>query len=135
MKIFKFWLPPILWALVIFTFSSFQTASASKFYLGDFLIKKTAHILEYGIFASMLYRAMINSGLGKKKAMWYSVLLAFLYGATDEFHQSFTPGRGPSIRDVLIDTFGAGLFVFGLIKNMSKLPKYLKVFAKKIDLA
>src|SRR3989339_2141364 len=115
MKIFKFWLPPILWALVIFTFSSFQTASASKFYLGDFLIKKTAHILEYGIFASMLYRAMINSGLGKKKAMWYSVLLAFLYGATDEFHQSFTPGRGPSIRDVLIDTFGAGLFVFGLI--------------------
>lgn len=134
MKAFKFWLPPILWALVIFTFSSFQTASASKFYLGDFLIKKTAHIIEYGVFALLLYRAMINSGLNKKKAMRFSIFIAFLYGATDEFHQSFTPGRGPSIRDVAIDTLGACLFVYGIIANLRKFPiKLIKLF-KKLNL-
>ena len=33
--------------------------------------------------------------------------VAALYAVTDEFHQSFVPGRYPDVRDVLVDTAGA----------------------------
>lgn len=135
MKSLKYWLPPILWALVIFTFSTLQTTPTSQIYWKDFLVKKTAHIVEYGIFASLLYRAFINSGENEKKAMLVSVLIAFVYGITDEFHQGFTPGREPTVRDVLIDAFGATLFIYGFIGNINKLPKKIQTLAKKYELA
>jgi VanZ family protein len=40
---------------------------------------------------------------------WLPLLLAALNGATDETHQIFVPGREASVRDVLLDTCGAGL--------------------------
>lgn len=134
MKFIKYWLPPILWAMAIFTVSSITVGSSSDFYWKDFVIKKTAHVIEYGILATLIYRALINSNVSNKKAMLYSVALAFLYGATDEFHQSFTPGRGPKFTDVLIDTFGASLFIFGIIANIKKMPERFKNFAKNINL-
>jgi VanZ family protein len=36
-------------------------------------------------------------------------LIAILYAATDEFHQSFTPGRTPRVTDVMIDAAGAAM--------------------------
>jgi VanZ family protein len=43
-----------------------------------------------------------------KKKRWLAWLLAILYALTDEFHQSYVPGRHPSIWDVLIfDNIGA----------------------------
>ncbi len=125
-KLVKFWIPPILWALIIFSFSSFTVGYATEIYWKDFLVKKTAHIFEYGIFATLLYRAMINSGIKNKKAMWYAAIIAGLYGITDEFHQSFTPGREATLRDVLIDTLGASIFIFAIIGNIKKMPKILR---------
>ena len=130
----RFWLPPILWGLVIFSFSSFPVGSAAEIYWKDFIVKKTAHIVEYGILATLLYRAIVNSDVEKRKAMWVSILIAFLYGLTDEFHQSFIPGREPRIRDVIIDTIGASIFIYGFVKNISKLPKKIKEFAKKFNI-
>ena len=37
------------------------------------------------------------------------VLAALLYAFTDEFHQWLVPGRGPSLTDCAIDTFGAAM--------------------------
>ena len=34
-------------------------------------------------------------------------LVATLYAMTDEWHQSFVPGRGPAIHDVILDSSGA----------------------------
>ena len=110
-KFLKYWLPPILWALIIFTFSNFPTVETADFYLGDFLIKKSAHLIEYGILAILIYRGLIGSEIDNKKAIIYSIVIASLYGVTDEFHQSFIPGRGPAIRDVAIDTIGATIGV------------------------
>jgi VanZ family protein len=45
------------------------------------------------------------------RAAVIAVALATGYGATDEFHQSFVPGRGPAFSDVLIDLVGASLGV------------------------
>ncbi len=128
------WLPVIIWAGVIFSFSSFPTTTTTTFYLGDFLLKKSAHVIEYGIFATLVYRALINSNVTKSRSMWLSVLIAFMYGLSDEFHQSFTPGRGPKFTDVLIDTFGATLFIYGIINNIKKMPKVVKDFMNKISI-
>ena len=45
----------------------------------------------------------------KKKIAVVSVLLCLLYGVSDEFHQSFVPGRYPSIADIVADVVGAVL--------------------------
>ena len=107
MKLISNWLPPIIWALIIFSFSSLQVGSSNEVYWKDFVIKKTAHLVEYAILAILLYRAMVNSEIDKKKALIASIVMAGFYGLTDELHQSFTPGREPRIRDVVIDTIGA----------------------------
>ena len=38
---------------------------------------------------------------------WWAVLLAVVYGATDEWHQSFVPGRTPELRDLFADAVGS----------------------------
>jgi len=126
--VLKYWLPPILWGLVIFSFSSLQVGSSNEIYWKDFLFKKTAHIVEYAILAILLYRAMIGSDMDKKKALIISIVVASLYGFTDEFHQSFTPGREPKIRDVAIDTLGSLTGVLIFKKVLERNPKWEEKF-------
>lgn len=117
MRFTKFWLPVILWAGVIFTFSSQPTIQTTDFFLGDFILKKTAHLIEYAILAILIFRGLVNSDVNRNKALIFSILIAFLYGISDEFHQSFTPGREPKLRDVIIDTIGATIGVSSIWKN------------------
>lgn len=133
-KIVRFWLPVVVWATIIFLFSNRTTIKTVDFFLGDFLLKKTAHIVEYGIFATLLYRAFVNYGMDKKRAMLLSVLTAFLYGTSDEFHQSFIYGRTATVRDVLIDTTGATIFIYGFINNLNRLPNSIKFLYNKLDI-
>ena len=44
------------------------------------------------------------------------IVVAFLYGLSDEFHQSFTPGREPTVRDMVIDSVGAFIFLYFIVK-------------------
>lgn len=133
-RIIKLWLPVIVWSLFIFSFSSNPTARASEVHWQDFLIKKSAHIFEYAIFSVLLYRALKESGVAKKEAAIYALILAVLYGASDEFHQSFTPGREPTVRDVVFDTIGASIGVYFIWKLLPKVPKKLKDLAGKLQL-
>jgi len=66
------------------------------------LVSKLAHLIEYAILGWLIQRAR-----GDRCAWWQSWLIAVIYAATDEFHQSFVPGRGPSALDVMIDAAGA----------------------------
>ena len=79
--------------------------------LGPHSQKGRAHVRLCPAGASAYFHAL-NKGKGITRGQFLGALcLAFLYAITDEFHQRFTPGRTPSIYDVLIDTLGA---VFGL---------------------
>ena len=49
-------------------------------------------------------------GHGWRGAAW-ALLAASAYGATDEFHQLFVPGRSCDVFDWLADTTGAALAV------------------------
>lgn len=133
-KVLKYWLPVVVWSLVIFYLSSLPTAPIAKVYWREFIIKKSAHVFEYAIYATLMYRALKESGVEKKEAGVYSIILAVIYGMSDEFHQSFTPGRDPRLRDVVFDTIGASLAIYAIWKLLPKAPKKLKTWAKRLQL-
>lgn len=130
-KIIKFlnlWLPPVLWAGLIFKFSSGTVPSASQIYWQDFAVKKVGHFLLFGVFAVLIYRSLIGQGVSRKNAAIWAIAVAFLYGATDEYHQMFTQGREARARDVLIDGFGAGVIIYYIYRFIPKLPKKIQTF-------
>ena len=133
-KIIKLWAPPVIWAVVIFLLSARAVTPASQIYWKDFIVKKTAHVIEYGILATLLYRALKESGVQKHNAGLIAILIALIYGATDELHQSFTPGREPRVRDVFFDTIGSVLAIYWLWNWLPKAPKRLKIWARRLQL-
>ena len=115
----KRWGPALLVMAVIFIGSSISSEEIPQ-YNGawDFIIKKSGHLLEYGVLAARVLRGLAGRGWGGAPAdaeapgrghLAAAVLLAALYGVTDEFHQRFTPGRGARPLDVAIDILGASL--------------------------
>lgn len=129
----KAWLPAALWMGVIFLMSampgdaSAETSGtlvrllmgALSFLLGEeaaaslsidtihLLIRKGAHMAEYAVLFLLYHRALRFEG-AKHPGMMALVLCA-AYASTDELHQAFVAGRGPSVIDVGVDTLGAGL--------------------------
>lgn len=73
--------------------------------LSDFLIRKTAHFLEYFILYVLIYN-VVKEEFIIEKATFISILVVFLYACTDEFHQTFIIGREGRFIDVIIDTCG-----------------------------
>ena len=114
MKKIKRWLPSILMMALIFGFSSIPSREMPRFGAFDFSVKKLGHALGYGLLALAYLR-----GLGGKRP-WLAWLMAVIFAATDEFHQSFIPGRNPSLVDVFFfDGIGAlaGLWVGHLFRQ------------------
>jgi VanZ family protein len=129
-KIFSLWLPVIIWSVVIFLFSSQKAIQTSEIHWQDFIVKKTAHLVEYFVLSILFFRALVGQGLNKRKAAMYSILYISLYGLSDEFHQSFTPGREPRLRDVLIDITGGSLAPIILWKLLPYLPDKLQKYVE-----
>jgi VanZ family protein len=77
----------------------------------DFAMKKGGHVVGYALLGLAYLHALAPQGAARPRMAALAVLLAALYAASDEVHQRLTPDRGPSGRDVLIDTGGASLGV------------------------
>jgi VanZ family protein len=75
----------------------------------EFLVKKSGHMLAFGMLAALVARALLHSGLTPRRAAWLALLLAAGYALSDEFHQSFVPGRYASLIDIGFDIAGAVL--------------------------
>jgi VanZ family protein len=98
------WAPVAAWMGVIFFFSA-QPQSALNLGQPGY-VSKLAHVAEYAILAWLIQFAR---GKPSWRAWWQVMLIAVIYAATDEFHQSFSPGRHPRATDVLIDSLGAAI--------------------------
>lgn len=129
-------MPVVVWAGVIFLFSTLVVVKSPEFNLLDFIIKKSAHFIEYAILALLFYRALTNTtGVSKAKARMLALLFIVFYGISDEYHQSFTPGRQPTVRDVLIDSLGGATSLFLIWKYLQKMPGKLRELAKSLQIA
>lgn len=76
--------------------------------LTDFLVRKSAHFLEYTGLCLLLSFACAATWGRRYTAV--SLPLASLYAITDEVHQRFVPGRSCQAADWAIDTAGAALW-------------------------
>jgi VanZ family protein len=98
------WLPALFFMIMIFIFSSKPGDDLPDFLDWDYVVKKTGHVIGYGLLAL----SYIHYFKYDKKRTWLAWLLAVMYAVTDEFHQSFVFGRNASAFDVLVfDNFGA----------------------------
>jgi VanZ family protein len=106
------WLPVIVWAAVIFTFSSIPSLTTG---LGtwDLILRKAAHLTEYAILGGLVLRA-VGQALP-------AFLIAVAYAATDEVHQHFVRGRHASPVDVLIDSVGIAVGIL-VMKRLGRHP-------------
>ena len=134
-KFTKYWFPAIVWAFVIYSFSSNPTGRASEIHWEDFVIKKSAHLFVYSVLTVLLYRAFYNYQLGEKLSAKYTLIVNVLYAISDEFHKGFTPGRDPTLRDIFIDSFAIIVVLYLIIKYLPKAPKAIKAWAKKFEIA
>jgi VanZ family protein len=132
-RFFKYWLPVIVWMSLTFSASTglgrpentsrflrpllvwlIPNMSEETFKKVHYAVRKTAHFAEYCVLGLLLWRlAHFDPAFAawRSREFLIALLLASLYAASDEFHQSFVPGRDASLRDVLLDSCGAG---FGL---------------------
>ena len=74
-------------------------------------VRKTAHVVEYGVLALFALRALVLSGYDFGGLLTYALALAVVLciALVDEFNQSFDPTRSSAATDVMLDVAGGGL--------------------------
>lgn len=105
---FIFWGPVIAWCALIFYFSHRpipEPMSESQTFTG---IDSIYHFLAYVPLGLLSFRASKHFG--------FSVLFVFLYGVSDEFHQSLLPFRDFEIKDMIVNGV-AGFCGAGILKQ------------------
>lgn len=100
------WVAALAWMALIFFLSSqsrFPTLIRGLPGLQDIL----GHFAVYGVLAILWRWALSGSGVAHPTR--WAFVLTLLYGFSDEFHQSFVPGRHPDPFDILTDAAGAAV--------------------------
>lgn len=95
--------------------------------IASFVIRKGAHFTIYAALGFCLY-AGIETLCPPLPAALFSLLIAVLYAASDEWHQLFVPGRSGELRDVLLDGCGA---LCGILACMLLIVLIRRLCAKK----
>ena len=137
-----YWLPVLVWMGLIFYVSHQDSDSTGQngdifMFIFNLLnldparmvelnvplyLRKTAHVIEYFILFLLTAR-LSTQYFNMPKIAWVSLLVTILYAVSDEFHQTFVPGREGKISDVGIDTIGAILGVVVLALWMRRKGK------------
>jgi VanZ family protein len=98
------WAPVAAWMSVVFFVSSLSRLGVAG-RVPDWI----SHPVEYAVGGVLLVRALAGAAAGppRRTAALGAVVLATLYGVSDEYHQSFVPGRTADPADVAKDFVGA----------------------------
>jgi VanZ family protein len=104
--------PPMLWAGLIYTLSAQSSLQSIESSTLDFFFKKLAHVTVYAVLFTLIHRGfrLILPQYFHSKyptAHWLiPVVVVAIYAITDEFHQSFVPGRYATLKDIGFDLLG-----------------------------
>ncbi|MCC6549406.1 MAG: VanZ family protein [Ignavibacteriaceae bacterium] len=105
-KKYAVYLPLIIYWLALLTATSIPSSSMPRISYSD----KTMHFLAYGGLGFLLTLAFLVQGKFPELrgyAVLAAITVAALYGALDEFHQSFIPGRNAEMLDWIADFIGS----------------------------
>lgn len=94
----RLWGPAVLWAALLFALSSRSALPLPQ----PSGIDKVEHFAAYAVLGALLARASSGSGVW----LGWAILAGLLFGASDEWHQAFVPGRDSSALDWVADAFG-----------------------------
>lgn len=113
------WGPAVFWMAATFAVSH-QSRVEIPFGAPDYI----GHGVSYAVLGALLMRALAGGALpGMRTGLILpAVLIAAVYGVSDEFHQSFIPGRMASVSDIVADTIGAVVGA-GIVAAMSALVR------------
>lgn len=116
----QWWIPVFLFGFVIFTLSNRSYPGAMPVFS-----PKVFHLVEYATLGLFLCFALLPVGIENRPTVFFSsvLLLGILFGAFDELHQAFTPGRHASIFDVFFWDFpgtAIGLGIFLVIRRLDR---------------
>lgn len=71
------------------------------------IVRKCAHFSVYALLGFLIAMLLSQYKIQGIRQLIFSVIWAFLYACSDEFHQTLVKGRSGELRDVVIDTTGA----------------------------
>lgn len=98
----RVWGPAAVWAAVLFFLSALPDVDGSPLlFQGE---DKVVHAGLYAVLGATLAWGRLRSA--SLPPAWVLMVLGLLYGASDEWHQSFVAGRDPSLGDWTADTVG-----------------------------
>ena len=122
----KYYLPVIIWAMLILTVSSIPHLKTPD--LGLKIDDKIAHFCEYFIFGLLIANMFWRVNKPFPYIMITTSLIGTIYGILDELHQLFIPGRTTDVFDMTADALGvitASLFyvLWRIWKSTRKLPE------------
>ena len=120
------WGPVVAHMALIFVASS--TADPDP--LPGRFLDKVLHLGVYAVLGALFARALAGGRLtaATRVHALLAVVLSTLYGITDEWHQSFVPGRTPDAMDVAADALGAclgalGVLVLARMRSAARIPE------------
>lgn len=88
------------------------------------VVRKLAHFSIYTVIGILIMALFSTYKINEMNRISYSLILGVFYAISDEIHQCFTPGRGPAVTDVIIDSIGV---LFGLLLVMLFEKIYRKI--------
>jgi VanZ family protein len=125
------WVPVILWCVIIALESAIGSSANTggillhlvtwligpvdhaKFEVFHHIARKSGHFLGYGILGLLWFRAFAHTlnCATRVKCASLAIACTFAVASLDEWHQSFSPTRTATFRDVVLDTCGALVLV------------------------
>jgi VanZ family protein len=114
---FLAWLPVLAWAGLIFFISAQPKETFQRLGFTGLALSVGGHLIVYFILMILLVLALrASTKLSNKQVYLVAFLIVAIYGLSDEYHQSFVPGRTPTLVDWLVDLIGAGLALLVLLR-------------------
>lgn len=107
------WGPALVWMGVIFAFSARPSLPEGPDRAWKLGVDEIAHMVEYGVLACFFLQGLSRRSQKGTPLRLAIVVLCLAYGLSDEYHQTFVPGRNGTLVDVATDGVGAsGAMVF-----------------------